>query len=455
MTTRDAAMAKVAKKKGAAVSYLANIEYPHAKTWDRTRTNVKFDIANIHYSLCNAIRRIMIAEVDTIAFRDKPHAECSINIKINNTPHNNEMLAHRIALVPIHVAHPDKFDVSQYLFVLDVSNNDNNVRYVTSADFKVKYIPTSKFLSPDDTAQFFKPDPITGDYALITVLKSRNYLKIPNNPELATMIPKVNDTEINKLYVEALATRGNCCNGVDNSHYSPVCVSCYTNKIDDTLAAAGCAEYLITQKQLAEQTKTTVAPDELLTKRFYINESYRYYSKDDRGDPNLYTFEIETTGVIPPLIIFNRAMDILKLKLTNFLNNLLKYLGVSTDTPTSQHNAVQVIPSSRIAGFEILVNNEDDTLGNLLQSHLCRLYADYSLTEKVLAVIGYSRIHPCARKIKFMISSTKYSSMDDIVEHTIKPCITQLCILIEKIQTQLLKSPQFLTESRQIALKSI
>ena len=432
-------MAAAAKK----VKHLDNFEYPHFAKWDKRRTNVKFNMANIHYSMANAIRRVMIAEVPTVAFRDKPHAASTIHIKINHTPHNNEQLAHRIALVPINVAHPNKFRVDDYLFIIDVSNSTSNVRYITSADIKIKHIPTGKFLDERDTRRFFPADPISGDFSIITVLKSRNYVKIPHNPELASMIPKDKDEEVNRLYVEAKATIGDCCVGTDNSHYSPVCVSCYVNMVDAKLADEGFAKYLVAQKHLAEVNKTTPYSDEFLRKRFDVNERYRFYYKDERGEPNLFTYEIESVGVIPPLIVFMRAIDILKEKIMTFLNNLL----------SMNEDIIEVRPSSNVRGFEVIVNNEDDTLGNIIQCHLARMYSDYSQPEekRLLNSIGYSRIHPCERRIRFLVSSSQFATMEEIAAKVFKPGCMEIIHLLDTIQKELHDSAPFVEEARSIS----
>lgn len=425
------------------IQHLDDFIYPHFEKWDKRRTNIKFNMANIHYSMANALRRIMIAEVNTIAFRDKPHAASSIQIKINNTPHNNEQLAHRIALVPINIAYPEKFKIDDYLFIIDVSNDNNNVRYITSGDFKIKYIPSGKFLDEKDVRRFFPVDPLTGDFSIISVLKSRNYIKIPNNPELANMIPKDKNDEINHLYIEAKVTIGNCCAGTDNSHYSPVCVSSYINKVNQKLADEGFVSYLVSQKYIAEIKKITPDTDEFLRKRFDINESYKFYYKDDRGEPNLFTYEIESVGIIPPLIIFNRAIDVLKTKIINLLNNLI----------SKNEDIITHEPSKNVQGFEIFVNHEDDTLGNIIQYHLCRMYADYSIPEdkRLLQTIGYIRIHPCERRIRFLVASDKYPNYDDIIKNIFKPGCMEIINLLNTIQKELHDTTQYIEEAKTIS----
>ena len=65
-------------------------------------------------------------------------------------------------MIPVNIANPDKFDVDEYLFVLDVSNDTNAVKLVTTEDFKVKRVSTNTFLNEKDTRELFPVDPLTG-----------------------------------------------------------------------------------------------------------------------------------------------------------------------------------------------------------------------------------------------------------------------------------------------------
>jgi hypothetical protein len=416
----------MAKQRQHTIRHLDNFEYPYLASWDKSATNITFDIANIHYSTANALRRIMISELATLAFKDKPHAARTVHIITNNSPLNNEQLAHRIALIPVHIIHIDKFTSDDHLFILDITNATTDLVYITSRDFKVKHIPTNKFLSADAVAELFPPDPLTGDYSIITVLKGTSY---------SGGVPL-------KLYVEAKLVNGNCCIGTDNSHFSPVTVASYVNKVDPHLADDAREKYIQKHIQQAESKKITPDPLDLLKRKFDVNERARSFHVNDRGEPNLFTFQIETVGVVPPLIIFDRALDYLKSKLLTFMNNMLNKNAA----------VITITPATHVQGFEFIVDNEDDTLGGIVQSHLCRMYADYALAEdrKLLSYIGYTRIHPAKRKIKILLSSHIYKSLDDILDHVIKPGCTEIIKMITHIQLELHDIKHYITELKSI-----
>lgn len=66
------------------------------KIVSRTKTALEFDLMNVHASIANALRRILIAEVPTIAIHN-------LSIRENDTIFPDEYLAHRLGLVPINV----------------------------------------------------------------------------------------------------------------------------------------------------------------------------------------------------------------------------------------------------------------------------------------------------------------------------------------------------------------
>jgi DNA-directed RNA polymerase alpha subunit len=62
-----------------------------------------FDVNNLSHSLLNAIRRLIISDVETIAFRTEYGKKSDIEIRANSSSLHNEFLANRISLVPIHI----------------------------------------------------------------------------------------------------------------------------------------------------------------------------------------------------------------------------------------------------------------------------------------------------------------------------------------------------------------
>lgn len=83
----------------------------------------------------------MITDVETVAFRadiGETGATGDVVITSNSTPMSNEMLAHRIGLVPIHVAKPLEWDPETYSFTLNIVNDTTEPRDVVASDIEVR-----------------------------------------------------------------------------------------------------------------------------------------------------------------------------------------------------------------------------------------------------------------------------------------------------------------------------
>ena len=133
-------------KKTNKIHHITNIRYQYAKTWDKRNTHVEFELANINSSTANAIRRLMISHIKTVGFRTEPYTACQLDVKVNDTPLHNQFTLHRISMIPINVTKPEVFDVDDYLFIINVSNNTNSIINITSEDFQIRQISTNKML---------------------------------------------------------------------------------------------------------------------------------------------------------------------------------------------------------------------------------------------------------------------------------------------------------------------
>ena len=430
-------------------TYITNIRYPYETTWDKTKTSVEFELANIHFSMANAIRRLIISHIKTVGFRSEPYELCDIKISINDSPIHNQMMTHRIAMIPINVPTPDKFDINEYLFSIDVVNNTNTIRPITSEDFQIKRISTNKMLSKDEVKLFFPPDPITGDYVLLTNLRPKYF--VPSKTVSREVVAEINK-EFNNPVDDPMTFRfeakASISNGVENGHYSPVACACYINTVDPNRAEYGLKVYIDSQNEISAKQKIDNTPLEILKRRFDLSEQARYFYINDNNEPNVFTFKIETVGVIPSLIIFHRAIDILKDKITNFMSNLI----------AKNENIITVSTSKQLnGGFELKIQNEDDTLGNIIQSHLCLLYADFTLPmeQRKLQYIGYKRPHPLEKHILIAVQGTttdmhNIDTIEKVISEVFKPGCMEIIKMLNKIQHELEGTPHFSSELKRI-----
>lgn len=326
---------------------------------DSSSENVlEFDIDGVKMSLVNALRRIMISEVNTVAFETSNFEESSVQIIENSSQFHNEFLLHRIGLIPINIVDTANFNESDYTFSLNVENKTNSVLDITAGDIVVTNNTTGK---TESTEKFFPKDPISNENILIVRLQ-------PNPSGVSE-----------KLNFTGSARVGN---GSIDARYSPTSVCFYINTIDPDSANAGLAKF--------KETSDKQLSDEKVTKKFLINESERYFHKDADGEPNKFSFTIESIGVIPPQEILGRAINILNEKLEKFQVEIGKkdstYIDIE-ETPTSMD------------AYDLTVENESHTLGFVIQEH-----ANGLISDKDLVYVGYMNPHPLKKNIKLRVA---------------------------------------------------
>jgi DNA-directed RNA polymerase subunit L len=431
------------KSKTTKNTHITNIRYPYAKTWDKLNTSVEFELANIHFSTSNAIRRLMLSGVKSVGFRTEPYTDCDIEVKENDTPLHNQFILHRLGMIPINVPKPDTFNVDDFEFIIDISNNTNENRLITTEDFQIKQISTNKMLPREEVKKFFPPDPITGDYILLNKLRPKYFVA---HKSLSSEVIKQMNQDFNRATEDVMqfhiVGKASISNGTENGHYCPVACACYINTVDPERAKEGLRTYIDKHMEETKSNNTTPMSHEALARRFELTERSRFYYINDRGDPNVFTFKIETVGVIPPLIVFHRSIDILKDKINHFLSNLV----------SKNENEIEITPSKQLNdGFDLKVKNEDDTLGAIIQSHLCMLYADFALPkeQRLLTYIGYKRPHPLENHIIFVIQG-KSNKFEEIVATVIKPGCAEIIKMLNKIQNELEGTSYFVKELKAI-----
>jgi DNA-directed RNA polymerase subunit L len=317
----------------------------------------------------NTLRRTMITDVETIAFRadiNESGATTDVLITSNSTPMSNEMLAHRISLIPIHVKNPLEWDADAYSFSLNITNNSTDPLDVVASDITVKQnrgAEEEPLLVP--SVQFFHPDPVTHDTALLTVLKGR-----------------IGSQEPESLTFTARATIGT---GRENAAFMPVTSRCaygYTRD-DDPERKKEIFTLWLTRHKKVSPTELEANPTRKgeLEREFETMEVQRCYKMNEQGEPFSFDFIVESVGVLDPAYIVRRAIDVLQAK-------VLRYGSIdSGDLP----DGIKIRPAdARMKGFDFTFQREDHTLGNLLQT-----WMEHNLVDSgEITFVGYKVPHP-------------------------------------------------------------
>ncbi len=387
-------------------------------------TTLQFRMSPTHVSYANTLRRLCVAHVPTVAFRadilendivdetgkvlQAKGSTSDVQILENTTPMTNEMLAHRVGLIPIHVPNPEDWSAQKgrekYVFELEVTNPNPELLDVTTNDFKVKETTAEGEVVIKPASEYF---PMLDGYACL----------------LATLKPFVKSIQSDqeKVHIRARASVGI---GRENARFIPVSRATYsytriepsvTNHAEmktNTVILAAYDDWLSKKGTSRDSLKEKAAEEQALWNEFLTNPIQRYYLKDETtNEPNSFDFVIESVGVLNPRVIVQRALkagvDLCK-----------KY-----ESSANWSNVTVQLADTRFLAYDFYFQKEDHTLGNLIQTYIDQEMMDnpdYGIT-----FVGYDIPHPLTDEMVLRIgveeSRGKEQAME-IVATAMKQC---------------------------------
>lgn len=375
-------------------------------------TNVHFEKGEFRFNLSgtetygldksfmNAIRRVLLTDIPTVAFRVDENKEKDITINTNTGSLHNEILIQRVGLIPLYI-NPENY-TKNYLFKLSVKHNTNKpFRFVTAEDFEIyplldditkqikkckkedikkleeiitnlnyKDYDYSKPLNTSEKEKIFRPFYFernkSKNYCLLTELKNTNSEEYTQEIDLYG-IPSLSTAE-------------------EDSRYQAVSCSTYSFTKDDKLINKLWSDRVKNQNYSKEE-------EEKLYRSFILDESERYYCKDFENEPYKYDFHLKSVHYKTEPELFIHAIDILIEKLDFLKENFINLLK-------EKDTSIRVEKKNEIL-YNFYINNEGHTLGNLLQSHIVRRALD---KDSILSFCGYKKTHPLENIIKFIVS---------------------------------------------------
>ena len=356
-----------------------------------SRNTIKFRVAPTDVAYANALRRAVLTEVETVAFRSEileDGTTSGIKMLKNSTPMSNEMLAHRIGLIPVHVANPLEWNSDSHIFKLNIVNDSPDSIDVVASNMQVLRVgEPGDEPTPVPSVEFFHPDPHSNQTALLAVLKGH----------VATQDPEV-------LSFEATATLGT---GRENAQFIPVSQCSYTYTADTN------PERIREHFEAWLSSHKKISPEELaqnptkkgeLEREFKTMEIARCFVINEQGEPNSFDFVVESVGVLDPIYIIARAIQVLQEKATFY---------ASVDTGDLPLN-VQIRPAdAKMKGFDFVFQGEDHTLGNILQT-----WMDANLVDtNEITYVGYKVPHPLKDEMVLRVG------VEDGKEHTARTAL--------------------------------
>lgn len=226
------------------------------------------------------------------------------------------------------------------------------IETITTKDFKIKNNTNGKYLSDADTSKIFPANKQTGSHIDIMRLRPRISEDIPGEEINLTCKFKITDANEDASYVVAST-------------------SAYGNTPDDLKITQAWKEY---ETELKSRDITSEDLEQEM-KNWHILSAQRHYK------PDSFDYTIISVGVHKNMELVNIACDVMTKKLEDVILTKI-------DNGTL---IVNQTVSSMTYTYDIILENEDYTVGKVLEY---MLYALYFKGDKTLKYCGFEKKHP-------------------------------------------------------------
>ena len=338
---------------------------------------IQFQLSPTHVVYANTLRRLCMSSVETVGFRadiQDNGSTTDVEILANSTPMTNEMLAHRVGLLAINIQDPLKWNPDDVSFVLDKTNTSDRAMDITASDFLiVKKGDDGMDMQPISAAQYFPPNPITGDTALLAVLK-----------------PVVPGGKPEEIRIKAKASIGT---GRDNARFIPTCQCAYSYTRDSSPEAVKKVfdDWVDRSKKLNPASlETEPEKKAVLMREFNTLQINRCYLKNEEGEPYSFDFTIESVGVLSPEYIVLRACETGAKLCERFVGDALP------------EDVTVQLADCRLRAIDFFFQKQDHTLGNLIQAWL----DEHIVGQGDITFAGYDIPHPLRDEMVLRIGVT-------------------------------------------------
>jgi DNA-directed RNA polymerase subunit L len=366
-------------------------------------TKLYFTLSGIDKCFANALRRTILTDIPTIVIRTENNQVNQCVIKKNTSRLHNEIIQQRISCIPIHVFEPDF--VGKHTLEIDVINDsdEQTIRMVTTKDIKIKDINSNLYLSEEETKKIFPPNEITGHYIDIVRLRPKIGLSIPGEQITLSAKFSVASARIDSMF-------------------NVVSVCSYGFTIDKERADEAWDKI---HQRLKTEDKTKSEIDHIKSD-FWNLDAQRYFIQ------NSFDFVVQSVGVYKNIDIVHKACSIICSKIDSFVSLLEENnIPILESNDVKKHGYDSIIESTIENSYDIILDNEDDTLGNILS---LMLYQKYFIgKEKEITYCSFKKFHPHDTYGVLRIAYEKPTEKSLIHIH-LKTIIKESKLIIEEIR---------------------
>ena len=366
-------------------------------------TKLYFTLSGIDRCFANALRRTILTDIPTVVIRTEDTAVNQCFIKKNTSRLHNEIIQQRISCIPIYIFEPD-FAEKHYLEIDVVNDNDDQtIHMVTTKDIRIKNIENNTYISEEETKKIFPPNEITGHYIDIVRLR----------PKMGTGIPGEQISLTAKFSVATARI---------NSMFNAVSICSYGNTIDKEKAEEAWEKV---HAKLKSEEKDDKEIDHVKSD-FWNLDAQRHFI------PNSFDFVVQSVGVYKNIDIVHKACSILCSKMDSFVTLLEENsVPILPSNDVKKHGYDSIIESTVANSYDVILENEDDTLGNILSTIMYRTY--FVGKEKELTFCSFKKFHPHDSYGVLRIAYDKQPDRNIIVIH-LKTVLKESKKVIEEIR---------------------
>lgn len=321
--------------------------------------NYTIDFKDTCLSYINGIRRTLLTDLPILGFVGETlddGTESTINILINTGPLNNEILKNRLCQIPICFKdiELDNINEDEFIFELYMENNETTLLNVTSDDIIIKH---NDIIKTNEYKYLFPKDSISKNNILITRLRKNEKLHF-----IATM--KRNTARI-------------------HAGFCPV---------------SGVAYYFepLTDKKVGDKI------GEIIVDEIYIERNYK---KNEYGEPTDVRFLFESVNNLSGEYLIKASIQII-------INKLEKIKNALKDD--NENKKLLELKAVNETSYEFVFSEEDDTIGNILQSYIHNKYVRAKDTK--CTYVGYVCVHPLQYTMNLRITLPLASKEEEFIE---------------------------------------
>jgi len=363
---------------------------------------LSFRLSGVDKCFANGLRRTILTDIPMVVIRTEDTKVNQCSIKKNTSRLHNEIILQRISCIPIHINDPDFVDKHQLEINVKNDGEEQVVRMVTTKDIKIRHKENQQLLSEEEVRKIFPPNEITQNYIDIVRLRPKIGITIPGEELSLIANFSISSARVNSMF-----------NAVT------MCTYGYTSDIVKAKEIWGKKE-----KEMQDQEKSGEEIDNM-KKDFWNLDAQRYYI------PNHYDFVIKSVGVYENKDIVHKACSFLISKFDQKISSLEELLiPILESNDSKKHGYDTIIESTMQYSYDIILEKEDDTLGNILSFMMYDLYYQ---GEKELSFCSFKKFHPHDSFGVLRIAYKKQTEKNMIQVH-LKNAFTESRKIIEEIR---------------------